>query len=80
MLLLDETKREINSETKASDNTIDNLKKVIDEAAEEMEREHHVPTEQPGPREPPKDNSMFEGRVHPHQITLIRLSRRKIHH
>ena len=59
ILLFDELEKAINSEIKAADNKIDILKKVIDEAAKEMESEHHEPTEQPGPSKPPKECSIF---------------------
>ncbi|XP_023739188.1 uncharacterized protein LOC111887260 [Lactuca sativa] len=65
ILLFDKPKSAINSESKAADNKIDNLKNVIDEAAKEMESEHQEPTRQPGPSEPPKESFIFHEEGNP---------------
>ena len=55
MLLFDEPKNAILSEAKAIDNKVDNLKKIIDEAAKAMESESQ------GPSEPTHERSTFQG-------------------
>ncbi|XP_052623813.1 flocculation protein FLO11-like [Lactuca sativa] len=59
--LFDEPEKAKHSEAKAVDKKIDNLKKIIDEAAKEMESEPPKPTVGQSSNDSPNNDSMFKG-------------------
>ena len=75
ILHFDEPEKYILSEAKATDNKVENLKKIVNEAAKAMESESHDsripqgtsesqgPSEPQGPIEPTNDRTTFEGEM-----------------
>ena len=61
MRLFDEPEKATNSEANAADNKIDNLKKVIDEAAKEMESKPSKSTGGPSSNDSPSNVSKLKG-------------------
>ena len=59
MLLFDEPENSILSEAKAADNKVENLKKIIDEAAKAIESEPQGWSEPQGQSEPTHTRSTF---------------------
>ena len=61
MLLFDEPEKAISLEAKATDNKINSLKKIIDEAAKAIESEPTTSNDHPTTNDPPKESSVFQG-------------------
>ena len=62
MLLFDEPEKAIHSESQCSENNVDSLNKIIDDAVKKMADEQPITTEQPDTSEPPKDSSHIQGK------------------
>ncbi|XP_023770739.1 uncharacterized protein LOC111919382 [Lactuca sativa] len=61
MLLFDEPKKAIHSESKDAEYKVDNLKKIIDDVAKKIAEEQLKTIEQPDTSEPPKYSSHIQG-------------------